>query len=58
MTGVDAGAWHSAETDGGYVRSVTLLRNGSALDLAWLSARSDGSAQVVVAPAIVSCCDR
>ena len=55
-TGVDGGDWHSSETDGGYARSVTVLRNGNSLDVAWLSASSDGTAQVVVASAIVSCC--
>jgi hypothetical protein len=54
---LDGGDWHSPETDGGYVRSVTILRNGEALDVAWLSARSDGTAQITVAPAVISCCE-
>lgn len=55
-TGLDGGDWRSPETDGGYVRSVTFLKNGDALDVAWLSATSDGTAQVTIAPSLIACC--
>lgn len=54
---LDGGDWRSPEIDGGYVRSVSIIRNGSALDVAWLSVSAEGTGQVTVAPSVMVCCE-
>lgn len=58
---LDGGDWHSPATDAAsrphYARSVTILRDGDSLDVAWLSVSADGGARVMVAPSLIACCD-